>query len=131
MKKKSLEQMLAEHAEAPEEDESARNLARFISRWEEIKAAYARGWTYKRIWQTLHREGQFTFGYCSFNNYVRKMKRRELLIEKEKNKLRQDASSPFARRVGQGGTDEGTPSPTKVDIPVYGTKRKPGEPSIF
>lgn len=129
MKKKPLEQMLAEQAEAPDEQESARNFARFLDRWEEIKVSYAKGWTYKRIWQTLHREGQFTFGYCTFNNYVRKMKRRELLIEKEKNRVKEEAS-PFARRAATNGS-EGNPSPTKVDLPVYGAKKTPGTPGIF
>lgn len=129
MKKKPLEQMLAEQAEAPDEQEATRNFARFLDRWEEIKASYAKGWTYKRIWLTLHREGQFTFGYCTFNNYVRKMKQRELLIEKEKNRVKEEAS-PFARRSGMVGS-EGNPSPTKVDLPVYGAKKTPGTPSIF
>ena len=129
MKKKPLEQMLAEQAEAPDEQEATRNFARFLDRWEEIKASYAKGWTYKRIWLTLHREGQFTFGYCTFNNYVRKMKQRELLIEKEKNRVREEVS-PFARRAALGGSD-GNPSPTKVDLPVSGAKKIPGTPGKF
>ncbi len=129
MKKKTLEQMLAEQAEAPDKDESARNLARFLDRWEEIKSSYAKGWSYKRIWQTLHNEGQFTFGYCAFNNYVRKMKRRELLIEKEKNRLQQEAS-PWARRATPEATPD-NPSPTKVEMPIFGTKKTPGMPGKF
>jgi hypothetical protein len=78
-------------------------LARFLDRWEEIKAAYARGWNYKRIWQTLHNEGQFTFGYGAFCNYARKMKRR-LLVEKEKGRVKEQ-TSPFGRRAGSA--DEG------------------------
>lgn len=131
MKKKTLEQMLAEQAEAPDQEESTRNFARFLDRWEEIKAAYVRGWTYKRIWQTLHNEGQFTFGYYAFNNYVRKMKRRELLIEKEKSRVKEEAS-PFGRRASAGSADEGNQSPTKLDLPVYGQKKTPGQkPGIF
>lgn len=133
MKKKPLEEMLAEHAEAPDEEESARNFARFLDRWEEIKASYAKGWTYKRIWQTLHREELFTFGYYAFNNYVRKMKRRELLMEereKERNKVRQEAG-PFSKRAAPGDVDDGNPSPTKVELPVFGKRRLPGTPGKF
>jgi hypothetical protein len=102
MTKKPLEQMLAEQAEMPDEKESTRNFARFLDRWEEIKTAYAKGWSHKRIWQVLHQEGQFTFGYCAFNKYVRKMKQREALIEKEKDKTGREMS-PFSRRAAPVG----------------------------
>lgn len=130
MKKKPLEEMLIEQAIEPNVDMSTRNFALFLDRWEEIKTAYAKGWSYKDIWRILNRNGQFTFGYNTFISYVRKMKRRELLIEKEKNKARMEAS-PFAKRAAQGNADDANPSPTKVDMPVFGSKKTPGTPRIF
>ncbi len=130
MKKKPLEEMLIELAGEPDVDMSTRNWALFLDRWEETKSAYAKGWSYKDIWRILHRNSQFTFEYNTFISYVRKMKRRELLIEEEKNKARQKAS-PFSRRMAHEGGEDGNPSPTKLDLPIYGTKRKPGAPGIF
>jgi hypothetical protein len=126
MKKKPLEQMLNEQADLPGVDESIRNFAVFQDRWEEIKDSYAKGWNYKNIWKVLCQEGQFSFGYCAFMGYVRKLRHRELLVEREKNRTGKDKPS-WQKRAG----DPDNPSPTKVELPVYGSKRQPGTPGKF
>ncbi|MDR1613555.1 MAG: TraK family protein [Planctomycetota bacterium] len=127
MKKKPLAQMLNEQADLPGVDESIRNFAVFQDRWEEIRDSYAKGWTYKNIWKVLCREGQFSFGYCAFMGYVRKLRHRELLLERENNGAEKDEPLQMKRTLA----DPGNPSPTKVELPVYGTKRQPGTPGKF
>ena len=42
----------------------------FISQKSEIEHALEAGCSMKAIWQTLQKEGKFTYGYKAFRNYV-------------------------------------------------------------
>ena len=75
--KKPLEQMLIEQGAKPNAGQAAKNYAAFMERWDEICAAYDKGWSYLAIWKALHGEGVFLFSYPAFTGYIRKVKTRQ------------------------------------------------------
>lgn len=105
---KTLEEMLLEHAGKPGSGLAAKNYAAFLARWDEICAAYEKGWSYADIWKTLKAEGIFTFSYPAFTGYVRKIRRRR--NEAEANRKEGRAVMP--------------PGSTRVDLPVFGSEVK-------
>lgn len=74
MKKKSLEEMLVEQAEAAK---ATGRWAAFLTVWDEVQASYAKGWKYKDIWKALHKAGMFGYGYSTFMYCIQRMRRRQ------------------------------------------------------
>jgi hypothetical protein len=129
-KKKPLEQLLIEHGAKQTAGQSAKNYAAFMERWDEICAAYDKGWSYLAIWKALHAEGVFAFSYPAFTGYIRKVKGRQEKGAQDKKALA-NRQAMQGRRMVPDVVDPNNPSPTRVDLPVFGKDKPPRDPKRF
>jgi hypothetical protein len=131
---KSLVEILAENGRRDGADVASRRQAVFLSLWEEIRDAYNHGWSYRKIWRGLEREGIVDCGYSTFMHYVRKIRRRLAKAEM--------GSAAPAGGSKTGGNREATAKPppsvpgvasgsTRVDIPSFGRNVPPRDPKKF
>ena len=70
MSEKSLNQLLEEYATGPEADSRARNRMAFLQYKDEILAALGSGWSMRKIWGVLKKDGRIGFSYSVFTGYV-------------------------------------------------------------
>ena len=69
---KTLDQLLSEYAEAPDADRRSRNRAAYLEHRDEILKALDAGWSMRRIWDVLRRDGRIEFSYSRFVHYTRR-----------------------------------------------------------
>lgn len=70
MSEKSLTQLLEEYAASPEADAPARNRRAFTQHKDEIMDALDSGWSMRKIWNVLKKDGRIGFSYSVFVHYV-------------------------------------------------------------
>lgn len=82
-----------------------------MERWDEICAAYDKGWSYLAIWKALHEEGVFAFSYPAFTGYIRKVKGRQEKTAQDKK----PTANPQAMRGRSMLPDKVDPKQPKPD----------------
>jgi hypothetical protein len=115
--KKPLEQLLIEHGVKQTAGQPAKNYATFMERWDEICAAYNKGWSYRAIWTALHDAGAFPFSYPAFTSYIRKVKNRQERGTAEKNLPVQKQPQQQSPKIGRAEL------PVYADVPQRESRR--------
>lgn len=70
MSEKTLTQLLEEYATGPEADSRTRNRIAFTQHKNEIMDALDSGWSMRKIWNVLKKDGRIGFSYSVFVHYV-------------------------------------------------------------
>ena len=127
-KKRTLADMLLEHAGKPGSGLAAKNFATFMAHWDEIRDAHDQGWSYSDIWKTLRAEGILNFSYPAFTKYVRKATRQRPTVANDK---KQNGNIAANSEQSSAEPNRKPPGYNNVVIQGFGTDTKPGEPRRF
>jgi hypothetical protein len=101
-----------------------------LKHWEEIRGAYRDGWSYKEIWRIMHRDGLVDFGYSSFINFAKKLRRRREEYENERSgKANNSAKAAALAKAGMAPPAKA--GATRIDLPRFGQEAAPRDPKRF
>ena len=91
--KKSLSERVSQHQHKKQQGKRRTAKVEFIALKEDIREALDAGWSMKAVWETLSSEGQISFGYKAFRNYVITLIKSEQEHTKEGEKKEEEAKN--------------------------------------